>query len=55
VSTTIGLAQIAELGSRMLTTSAGEIALVTELVQRTTGVDITAAGVLPGFQRQSSV
>jgi signal transduction histidine kinase len=41
VDTTIGLAQIAELGGRVLTTSAGEIAAVTELVQRTTGVDIT--------------
>jgi len=41
VDTTIGLAQIAELGGRVLTTSAGEIAAVTELVQRTTGIDIT--------------
>jgi signal transduction histidine kinase len=41
VETTIGLAQIAELGGRVLTTSASEIAAVTELVQRTTGVDIT--------------
>jgi len=37
----LGLAQIAEIGSRTLESSAEAIAAVTELVQRTTGVDIT--------------
>jgi len=37
----VSLAEIAELGSRTLTSAAGEIAAVTELVQRTTGIDIT--------------
>jgi signal transduction histidine kinase len=37
----VSLAQIAELGARTLSTSADEIAAVTELVQRTTGIDIT--------------
>jgi signal transduction histidine kinase len=41
VGGTIGLARIAELGARTLTTSADEIAAVTELVHRTTGIDIT--------------
>ena len=36
-----GLAQIAELGARSLATSADAIAAVTDLVQRTTGIDIT--------------
>jgi signal transduction histidine kinase len=41
VGRTIGLAQIAELGARSLETSADAIAAVAELVQRTTGVDLT--------------
>ena len=36
-----GLAQIAELGARSLASSADAIAAVTNLVQRTTGIDIT--------------
>ena len=36
-----GLAQIAELGARSLATSADAIAAVTDLVQRTTGIDIS--------------
>jgi signal transduction histidine kinase len=43
VSNTIGLGRIAELGGRAFTSSADEIAAVTELVQRTTGIDITVA------------
>jgi signal transduction histidine kinase len=35
------LAEIAELGARTLTSGADEIAAVTELVQRTTGIDVT--------------
>jgi signal transduction histidine kinase len=37
----VRLAEIAELGARTLTSGAEEIAAVTELVQRTTGIDIT--------------
>jgi signal transduction histidine kinase len=51
VDTTIGLAQIAELGGRVLTTSAGEIAAVAELVQRTTGVDITVVSEITDDDR----
>ena len=36
-----GLAQIAQLGARSLASSADAIAAVTDLVQRTTGIDIT--------------
>jgi signal transduction histidine kinase len=38
---TIGLAEISELGTRALASSAEAIAAVAELVQRTTGIDIT--------------
>jgi signal transduction histidine kinase len=38
---TIGLAAISELGTRALASSADAIAAVCELVQRTTGIDIT--------------
>src|SRR5262245_10668659 len=37
----VSLAQIAELGARTLSSSADEIAAVAELVQRTTGIDVT--------------
>ena len=37
----VSLAEIAELGARTLSSSADEIAAVAELVQRTTGIDIT--------------
>src|SRR5262249_19210908 len=40
VGGTVNLAEIAELGARTLSSSAEEIAAVTELVQRTTGIDI---------------
>jgi signal transduction histidine kinase len=48
VSNPIGLAQIAELGARAFTTSADEIASITELVQRSTGVDITVVSEITG-------
>src|SRR5437016_1149696 len=41
VNARIGVAQIAALGARTLASSAAAIAAVTELVQRTTRVDIT--------------
>jgi signal transduction histidine kinase len=41
VAESIGLAEISELGRRALASSAEAIAAVCELVQRTTGVDIT--------------
>jgi signal transduction histidine kinase len=41
VEGSIGLAELSELGTRALATSAEAIAGVTELVQRVTGVDIT--------------
>jgi signal transduction histidine kinase len=48
VTAAVGLAQIAAIGARTLTTSAGEIEAVTELVQRTTGVDITVISEITG-------
>jgi two-component system, OmpR family, sensor histidine kinase BaeS len=51
VNMTIGLAQIAELGGRVLTTGAEEVAAVTELVQRTTGVDITVVSEITDDDR----
>jgi len=51
VETTIGLARIAEFGARTLATSAEEIAAVTSLVQRTTGVDITVVSEITDDRR----
>jgi signal transduction histidine kinase len=41
VGRAVSLAQISEIGTRTLATAAEEIAAVTELVQRVTGIDIT--------------
>jgi len=51
VTVSIGLAQIAELGARTLSTSAEAIAAVAELVQRTTGVDLTVVSEITADDR----
>ena len=46
-----GLAQIAQLGAQSLATSAEAIAAVTDLVQRSTGIDITVTSEITDDQQ----
>jgi signal transduction histidine kinase len=47
----VGLSDISEIGTRTLATAAEEIAAVTELVQRVTGIDITIVSEVTGDEQ----